>query len=281
MTVTSIAGRDPNRTLYERRRGVRQWTAKAHIELPERALLDLLGATVGRMRLLDIGVGGGRTTVHFAPVVADYVGVDYSAPLIEACRRRFGGKGRVTFVHADARSIPCPDGSFDLVVFSVNSIDCLDHGGRLAALAEIARVCRPGGLFFFSSHNLDAIDRALSPVARVRALSSARSPARLPLAVAKHLPGSVLTRISNPTPRDLVARDWTWVSKGWPPWAPFGAYHVRPAEVRRQLHAVGFTIETVILPSGATVPYEGALGRRGDLWLNYLARRSGAGDRRG
>jgi len=265
--------RDPNRSRYERRSAVREWATKAHLEAPERTALDLLGPDLARIRLLDLGVGGGRTTVHFAPLVAEYVGVDYSAPLVEACRRRFDGDPSVEFVHADARSIPYPDHSFDLVVFSVNGIDCLDHEGRMAALREVARLCRPGGLFFFSSHNLDAIEEAISLAGRLRALRATRRRARLPLAVVKHLPGAVLTRYSNPAPSELVKRDWVWLSKGWPLWAPCRTYHATPAEVSRQLNSVGFDLETVILPSQTVVPYEACLGRRDDLWLNYLARR--------
>ena len=35
--------------------------------------------------MLDIGVGTGRTTMHFAGLVKEYVGVDYSSALIQAC----------------------------------------------------------------------------------------------------------------------------------------------------------------------------------------------------
>jgi hypothetical protein len=161
-------------------------------------------------------------------------------------------------------------------MFSVNGIDCLDHDGRMAALAEVARVCRPGALFFFSSHNLDAVEHALSPAARARALRTTRTGARVPLAIAKHMPSVLLTRAANAPPARLAARDWVWISKGWPPRAPCGTYHVKPMEVRRQLQAAGFTLERLILPSGAEASYEACRGRTKDLWLNYLARRSGA-----
>ena len=64
-------------------------------------------------------------------------GVDRSAETIRKAVARVGldPEGRVAFKHGGPRSLPYPDGFFDLVVQS---------SGRLHA-AEIARVLRPGG----------------------------------------------------------------------------------------------------------------------------------------
>jgi SAM-dependent methyltransferase len=255
---------------------VREWTAKRDLEPPERTLLASLAPALGTMRMLDIGVGGGRTTVHLAPMVREYVGIDYARPLIEACRARFVAWPRCRFHHGDARSMPMfDDASFDLVLFSVNGIDCLDHDGRMAALAEIARVCRPGGRFFFSSHNLCALARARSLRAEVRQLWATRTPARFPVAVAKRVPHHVLVGLANPPAVEQVDRAWTWVSEGWPPRSPCGTYHVAPEEARRQLEAVGFALERMVLPSGAEAGFDDCVGLGEDLWLNYLCRRRG------
>lgn len=276
------AGRflEANRRFYERRAAVKEWTAKRDLEPPERSLLDSVAPELGTMRMLDIGVGGGRTTLHFAPLVREYLAVDYSRPLIEACKARFGGARGLNFHHADARSMPMfADASFDLVLFSVNGIDCLDHAGRMAALTEIARVCRPGGLLFVSSHNLDAVKRALSLGAQVRELWATRTPARFPLALAKRMHRHLLVRVVNPPADSLAARDWAWLSRGWPPRSPCGTYHLGASEARRQLDAVGFALEKIFLPSGAEGPtdpeagYEQCSGLTGELWLNYLCRK--------
>lgn len=225
--------------------------------------------------MLDLGVGAGRTTLHFAPRTAHYVGVDYSAPLIAECRRRFPSPPwRVRFEHADARSIPMvANESFDLVLFSVNGLDCLDDGGRREALAETWRVCKPGATFFFSSHNLEAIATALSLRAHLRALRTGRSPLRFLLAVVRHLPEQVLKRIANPSPRTLVQRDWVWITKLWPPGAPQMTYHAKPLEIRRQLEEVGFVIDRVLLPTGETVDFDECADLREVLWLNFWCRK--------
>lgn len=113
------------------------------------------------IRILDLGVGAGRTTGVLASHARRYVGVDYSPRMIAACRARFGGEGAagdvgvVEFVEADASDLSMfDDGSFDLVVFSFNGIDCLHpDAARLRCLAECHRVLSARGVLLFSSHN--------------------------------------------------------------------------------------------------------------------------------
>src|SRR5690606_33195105 len=63
----------------------------------------------------------------------------------------------VTFEHSDARDLSkFPPSSFDLIVFSFNGIDYVDHADRLKILKEIRRLLAAGGAFAFSSHNRDA-----------------------------------------------------------------------------------------------------------------------------
>ena len=104
------------------------------------------------LELLDIGVGGGRTTAHFAPPAKRYVGVDYSAAMVALCQRRFPG---FRFVEADATALDAfKDGEFDVALFSFNGIDCIPTDeGRIAALKEMSRVTKADGLVIMSSHN--------------------------------------------------------------------------------------------------------------------------------
>lgn len=106
--------------------------------------------------LLDLGVGGGRTTPYLAGIASRYVGADYVASMVEACRRRFPQRD---FVTADARHMPVfENDEFDAVVFSFNGIDTMGtDADRARCLCEIARVLRPKGRFIFSSHNAKAL----------------------------------------------------------------------------------------------------------------------------
>jgi SAM-dependent methyltransferase len=104
------------------------------------------------MDVLDLGVGGGRTTSYLSRVGSRYVGVDYSEAMIRACRRKFPD---LDFVLAEASDLSLfEDASFDAVVFSFNGLDCVvPQEKRSRCLQECWRVLRPTGIFVFSSHN--------------------------------------------------------------------------------------------------------------------------------
>jgi SAM-dependent methyltransferase len=90
-------------------------------------------------RILDAGCGPGGTTRALASL-APTVGVDLHPRALALAKRRASGP----LVRADVARLPFADASFDAVV----SVDVLYHqrvGDDTLALAELARVCRPGG----------------------------------------------------------------------------------------------------------------------------------------
>ena len=104
------------------------------------------------MAVLDVGVGGGRTALHLSRGAARYLGIDYSAAMVNACRLRFPN---LEFRVADASDLnSIEDGTFDLVVFSFNGIDYLpDDASRRRALSAFLRVTKPDGRIIISSHS--------------------------------------------------------------------------------------------------------------------------------
>jgi ubiquinone/menaquinone biosynthesis C-methylase UbiE len=58
---------------------------------------------------------------------------------------REGVRDRVELHTADMRSLPLPDGTFDVVVSSMAIHNIHDRDGRRKAIGEAARVLRPGG----------------------------------------------------------------------------------------------------------------------------------------
>jgi ubiquinone/menaquinone biosynthesis C-methylase UbiE len=107
-------------------------------------------------RLLDLGVGAGRTTPYLSARASKYVGLDYSKEMIAACRAKYPA---LEFCVADASDLSLfADASFDAVVFSFNGIDYLvpDHK-RQQCLKEMHRVLAPGGVLIFSTHNPRAL----------------------------------------------------------------------------------------------------------------------------
>jgi SAM-dependent methyltransferase len=142
-----------NARVFQRRDVVRYYDSQALTTAEVVTFLRHADALVGR-RILDLGVGAGRTTHHLAAVASDYVGVDLSPAMLEIARRRFPG---VSFVQADIRSVADLGlGAFDAVVASCNLLDALTHEDRLTTLAGIRRVLTAGGTLFLSAHNRDS-----------------------------------------------------------------------------------------------------------------------------
>ncbi|MDQ3801436.1 MAG: class I SAM-dependent methyltransferase [Acidobacteriota bacterium] len=119
----------------------------------EKVLFEKLSAKIKNSKILDIGVGGGRTTKYLLPLAADYTGIDYVPEFIKRVKRKHeSGK----FLVGDARNLKeFADESFDFALFSYNGIDVVSHEDRLKVLKEIYRVLKTGGTFMFSSHNRD------------------------------------------------------------------------------------------------------------------------------
>lgn len=121
----------------------------------EAAALRALGSLEG-LAILDVGVGGGRTTALLQAGAGRYVGIDLSPRMIRDARRRHPGADlRV----GDARDLgELADGSFDVVMFSNNGIDAVAHEERAAVLAGFRRALRPGGRALLSTFNLRPSD---------------------------------------------------------------------------------------------------------------------------
>ena len=102
-------------------------------------------------RILDLGCGTGRTTEVLVNRGYRVIGGDISLRMIQAAKQE--GIDTPLLVN-DACTLSFRADEFDVIIFSGNGIDLIyPFEKRAAALHEIKRVLRPGGLFIFSSHN--------------------------------------------------------------------------------------------------------------------------------
>jgi len=147
---------ESNRRTYESDDIVELCRSRLGLLKPEEAILQLIEPAIRNGRVLDIGVGGGRTTSAFSAKAREYVGIDYSEKMIAACREKFrNAPASVSFLVCDVRDMHrFTNHDFNVVIFSFNGLDLISHDDRLIALREISRVCVPGGWFVFSTHNL-------------------------------------------------------------------------------------------------------------------------------
>jgi ubiquinone/menaquinone biosynthesis C-methylase UbiE len=140
-----------NRRAYFKKNVALNYTLENKLQKPEEVILKNIRENILGKPILDIGVGGGRTTQYLREVSDNYIGIDYSPAMVEVCRRSFPN---VKFLCHDARQLSVfRDEQFALVLFSFNGIDCVSHVDRLIILKEIFRVLRNEGYFVFSSHN--------------------------------------------------------------------------------------------------------------------------------
>jgi len=255
VAASSRSHADPNLDVYNAPEVVAHYGALQYLSPAEKLLFERY-LQPGNA-ILDLGVGGGRTTAYLTSIASRYVGLDYASEMIEACRRKFPD---IPFVVADATSLTMfTEASFDAVVMAFNGFDyVMPDTSRRAALSEIRRVLKVGGIFIFSSHNPKAIwqrpswnqqridalaeriagSRHVLPIVR-GVLSAGRIAVALVTAVAQFL-----RRI----PRAVIHRAF-WLGEGYIHDVAHGGLMTHcavPRKVERELHVAGFELLEVL-----------------------------------
>jgi len=103
-----------------------------------------------RGRTIDIGAGTGVNADLFPDDLAELVLAEPDEHMLKRLRPKMAESGReVEVVQAPADRLPFPDDTFDTAVFTLVLCTVPDQA---AALAEAARVLRPGGKLLFVEH---------------------------------------------------------------------------------------------------------------------------------
>jgi len=83
-----------NRVLYEESGIVDEYASPDQELYPnEKAIFEQISDELKKASILDIGVGGGRTTNYLLGLTSCYIGIDFSRGMVEACQKRFPGEG--------------------------------------------------------------------------------------------------------------------------------------------------------------------------------------------
>jgi ubiquinone/menaquinone biosynthesis C-methylase UbiE len=115
------------------------------------ALLLELAAPRPAWRVLDVATGAGHTALLFAPHVAQVVAVDLTPAMLAQTEKLAQERGLDNIVTrlADAEALPFAEASFDLLTCRL-ALHHFPHPEQ--ALAEFARVLKPGGRLAFSDN---------------------------------------------------------------------------------------------------------------------------------
>ncbi|MCC6748252.1 MAG: class I SAM-dependent methyltransferase [Deltaproteobacteria bacterium] len=116
-------------------------------------------------RVLEAGCGTGLILKRLAPGAQQAVGIDLSSGMLSGARRR-----GLSVLQGSVEHLPFPDEHFDAVV----SFKVLAHVPNIrGALAEFARVTRPGGHLVLEFYNRRSLRHLIKRVKRPTRVGSA------------------------------------------------------------------------------------------------------------
>lgn len=255
---------DSNQKTYTSASIINYYTQLSALQPAEQTIFNLLRDQLPTFKMLDLGIGGGRTTKYFAPIVAEYVGIDYSPGMIAACKQRFLSFPKtVSLEVGDARDLSkFKDNYFDFILFSFNGIDYVEHQDRLLILKEIQRLGKPGGYFCFSTHNLEAIKPQFNWKQQLKLN---------PFTTYVNLVMYLILRLFNPkvTPQKLANYDYL-IIRDEPHNFRLKNYYINPLVQLKQLEPFFKDIRVYSWQTGQEIMDRQQLKNHPDLWLYYL-----------
>ncbi|MFQ5417530.1 MAG: class I SAM-dependent methyltransferase [Myxococcota bacterium] len=151
--------------------------SSVHAGGPDLEAMLAAAAIRGHERLLDVGCGAGHTALAFAAAGADVEALDLTGEMLIQGRRMAEERGlsNVRFRQGDVARVPFAEASFDVVTSRLSA----HHYARPElALAEVARVLRPGGHFLLADSVAPedpALDTFFNAVELLRDRSHARN----------------------------------------------------------------------------------------------------------
>jgi ubiquinone/menaquinone biosynthesis C-methylase UbiE len=266
IVTQNVITAENNKIVYESKDVTRFYVEQNDLQKPETTILKELKSKLPEMRMLDIGVGGGRTTTHFAFLVKEYLGIDYSSQMVSACLEKFqDSPQKISFLTADARTMKSfKNNSFDFVLFSFNGIDYMNHEDRIATLCEIRRLIKAGGYFCFSTHNLNFLSNKCSiQLSKHPSILASRTYKFLQMRLLNKKEAWKAIRNSSQNQRHHMVNDGAHNFQ-------LKTYYITPLEQLKQLSELGFSeIKMYSLTDGSEIKNP---SKTMDHWVYFLSK---------
>lgn len=149
--MTFIARGLARKAAVARRFGASAGDYDAHAELQAQVAAHLASflPICERPSVLEVGCGTGLLTAHLLKAYpeGDFLVTDLAPEMLEACKRRVGGKGGLRFAQMDGEA-PAPDESFDVIAMSMTLQWFADP---IAGLERLLGLLRPGGTLVYAA----------------------------------------------------------------------------------------------------------------------------------
>jgi ubiquinone/menaquinone biosynthesis C-methylase UbiE len=166
-----------------------EWLLFASDLVRQQEALDA-AAGIEVRKVLDVGCGGGQDMIPFAATGITCIGIDISHESGVFGRALFSARYpdlAVHFATSTAEHLPFASGAFDVVLCRV----AIPYTENRAALSEIARVTRPGGILLLKTHHFwYYVDKAKKAVRQRSLLSLLHAIRVMTTGAIYHLTGS-------------------------------------------------------------------------------------------
>ena len=145
-----------NNSKWNNQKIIKWYISRKHIQNGEKKILELVDF-LNIKTMLDIGVGGGRTSMYFLNLVESYLGIDIVPDFIDTLQKKYSQK---QFKCMNVLDITNLEKTYDFILFSHNGIDnLLTLEEYTKALDNMYKVCNKNGYVCFSSHNIWKINQ--------------------------------------------------------------------------------------------------------------------------
>jgi ubiquinone/menaquinone biosynthesis C-methylase UbiE len=174
-------------THFDHLAATKQWSqlytrydgATYHFHVRQQRVFELLPPALGRVA--DVGCGPGVTVEAVLARGGTFDGVDLSPEMLRQAQERFPQVANVRFTMGNVEQLELPSAAYDQVI-AMGLIEYLSTPDR--ALAEIARVLRPGGVAVVTVPKRRHLDRVMigltAPLRALARMLGASGSDRLP-----------------------------------------------------------------------------------------------------